>query len=70
MRRTESRARANDTLAGVDSLMTAIGDVEGSFGSGGDSVDFDRLKEALDKTDHGYGGHEEKYRRLCGRTCQ
>lgn len=31
--------------------MTAIGDVEGSFGSGGDSVDFDRLKEALDKTD-------------------
>ena len=47
----ESRARANDTLAGVDSLMTAIGDVEGSFGSGGDSVDFDRLKEALDKTD-------------------
>ena len=35
---SESRARANDTLNAVDSLMSAIGDVEGSFGSGGETV--------------------------------
>lgn len=48
---TSSRALANDTLSGMDKLMSGLSGIESSFDSESGSADFDSMMDALDEVD-------------------